>query len=55
MHRQAHCRVFSQADYENVPPDLPEDEGIHYSELVRFGMGVRPQAQEDVDYVTLKQ
>ncbi|XP_040832363.1 B-cell receptor CD22 isoform X1 [Ochotona curzoniae] len=43
------------ADYENVPPDLPEDEGIHYSELVRFGMGVRPQAQEDVDYVTLKQ
>ncbi|XP_058530610.1 B-cell receptor CD22 isoform X2 [Ochotona princeps] len=43
------------ADYENVPPNLPEDEGIHYSELVRFGTGVRPQAQEDVDYVTLKQ
>ncbi|XP_062031984.1 B-cell receptor CD22 [Lepus europaeus] len=43
------------ADYENVTPDLPEDEGIHYSELVQFGTGVRPQTQEEVEYVTLKQ
>ncbi|XP_069919311.1 B-cell receptor CD22 isoform X2 [Oryctolagus cuniculus] len=43
------------ADYENVTPDFPEDEGIHYSELVQFGTGVRPQAQEEVEYVTLKQ
>uniref|UniRef100_I3MEK4 B-cell receptor CD22 n=1 Tax=Ictidomys tridecemlineatus TaxID=43179 RepID=I3MEK4_ICTTR len=41
-------------DYENVAPNLPEDDGIHYSELVHFGTGERPRAPEDVDYVTLK-
>ena len=41
-------------DYENVNPSCPEDESIHYSELVQFGAGKRPQAKEDVDYVTLK-
>ncbi|XP_052022029.1 B-cell receptor CD22 isoform X2 [Apodemus sylvaticus] len=41
-------------DYENVSPSCPEDESIHYSELVRFGAGTRPQAKEEVDYVTLK-
>ncbi|MBZ3885318.1 B-cell receptor CD22 [Sciurus carolinensis] len=41
-------------DYENVTPDFSEDEGIHYSELVQFGAGERPRAQEDVEYVTLK-
>ncbi|XP_037585760.1 B-cell receptor CD22 isoform X4 [Cebus imitator] len=41
-------------DYENVVPDFPEDEGIHYSELIRFGVGERPQALENVDYVILK-
>ncbi|XP_035141840.3 B-cell receptor CD22 isoform X6 [Callithrix jacchus] len=41
-------------DYENVVPDFPEDEGIHYSELIRFGVGERPQAPENVDYVILK-
>lgn len=41
-------------DYENVNPSFPEDESIHYSELVQFGAGKRPQAKEDVDYVTLK-
>ncbi|PNJ11091.1 CD22 isoform 13 [Pongo abelii] len=41
-------------DYENVIPDFPEDEGIHYSELIQFGVGERPQAQENVDYVILK-
>lgn len=41
-------------DYENVSPSCPEDESIHYSELVQFGAGKRPQAKEDVDYVTLK-
>ncbi|KAM6154334.1 B-cell receptor CD22 [Erethizon dorsatum] len=41
-------------DYENVVPDLSEDEGIHYSELVKFGVGERSQAREDVEYVTLK-
>uniref|UniRef100_A0A2K6P1I1 B-cell receptor CD22 n=1 Tax=Rhinopithecus roxellana TaxID=61622 RepID=A0A2K6P1I1_RHIRO len=41
-------------DYENVIPDFPEDEGIHYSELIQFGFGERPQAQENVDYVILK-
>ncbi|XP_005400106.1 PREDICTED: B-cell receptor CD22 isoform X4 [Chinchilla lanigera] len=41
-------------DYENVVPDLSEDDGIHYSELVRFGAGERSRAREDVDYVTLK-
>ncbi|XP_019278507.2 B-cell receptor CD22 isoform X2 [Panthera pardus] len=41
-------------DYENVVPESPEDEGIHYSELVRLGIGERPLAQEMVEYVTLK-
>ncbi|XP_051018032.1 B-cell receptor CD22 [Acomys russatus] len=41
-------------DYENVTPSCPEDDSIHYSELVQFGAGKRPQAKEDVDYVTLK-
>ncbi|KAF5924322.1 B-cell receptor CD22 [Diceros bicornis minor] len=41
-------------DYENVTPAVPEDEGIHYSELVHFGAGQRPPAEEGVDYVTLK-
>ncbi|XP_011898968.1 PREDICTED: B-cell receptor CD22 isoform X1 [Cercocebus atys] len=41
-------------DYENVIPDFPEDEGIHYSELIQFGFGERPQAQENVDYVIVK-
>nr|XP_040135375.1 B-cell receptor CD22 [Ictidomys tridecemlineatus] len=45
------CHV---GDYENVAPNLPEDDGIHYSELVHFGTGERPRAPEDVDYVTLK-
>ncbi|XP_046303948.1 B-cell receptor CD22 isoform X3 [Marmota monax] len=48
------CHVLSQGDYENVAPNLPEDDGIHYSELVHFGTGERPRAPEDVDYVTLK-
>lgn len=43
-----------QGDYENVNPSCPEDESIHYSELVQFGAGKRPQPKEDVDYVTLK-
>lgn len=42
------------SDYENVTPSHPEDDGIHYSELVQFGAGKRPQAKEDVEYVTLK-
>uniref|UniRef100_A0A452S416 B-cell receptor CD22 n=1 Tax=Ursus americanus TaxID=9643 RepID=A0A452S416_URSAM len=41
-------------DYENVLPDSPEDEGIHYSELVHLGVGERPLAQDAVEYVTLK-
>ncbi|XP_036895545.1 B-cell receptor CD22 isoform X7 [Sturnira hondurensis] len=41
-------------DYENVTPDVPEDEGIHYSELVHLGTGERPLSQEGVEYVTLK-
>ncbi|XP_023372672.1 B-cell receptor CD22 isoform X1 [Otolemur garnettii] len=41
-------------DYENVSPDSPEDEGIHYSELIQFGVGQRPRVQENVEYVTLK-
>ncbi|XP_078294635.1 B-cell receptor CD22 isoform X2 [Panthera onca] len=41
-------------DYENVVPESPEDEGIHYSELVCLGIGERPLAQEMVEYVTLK-
>ncbi|XP_032246078.1 B-cell receptor CD22 isoform X2 [Phoca vitulina] len=45
------CRA---GDYENVLPDSPEDEGIHYSELVHLGLGKRPLAQEAVEYVTLK-
>lgn len=43
-----------QGDYENVVPESPEDEGIHYSELVRLGIGERPLAREMVEYVTLK-
>ncbi|XP_060222665.1 B-cell receptor CD22 isoform X1 [Meriones unguiculatus] len=42
------------SDYENVTPSCPEDESIHYSELVRFGAGTRAQVKEDVEYVTLK-
>ncbi|KAM5210429.1 B-cell receptor CD22 isoform 6-T8 [Hipposideros larvatus] len=41
-------------DYENVTPDVPEDEGIHYSELVHLGVGERPLVQDTVEYVTLK-
>ncbi|EHB14003.1 B-cell receptor CD22 [Heterocephalus glaber] len=41
-------------DYENVVPDLAEDEGIHYSELVKFGVREQSWAHEDVEYVTLK-
>ncbi|XP_039706046.1 B-cell receptor CD22 isoform X6 [Pteropus medius] len=41
-------------DYENVTPDVPEDEEIHYSELVHFGAGGRPLDHEGVEYVTLK-
>ncbi|XP_007471050.1 PREDICTED: B-cell receptor CD22 isoform X3 [Lipotes vexillifer] len=41
-------------DYENVTPEVLEDEGIHYSEMVHFGFGERPLAQEGVEYVTLK-
>ncbi|XP_012507006.1 PREDICTED: B-cell receptor CD22 isoform X3 [Propithecus coquereli] len=41
-------------DYENVAPNSPEDEGIHYSELIQFGAGERPRVREDVEYVTLK-
>ncbi|CAK6436938.1 unnamed protein product [Pipistrellus nathusii] len=41
-------------DYENVIPDAPEDDGIHYSELVHLGVGERPLRQEGVEYVTLK-
>ncbi|KAM8774267.1 B-cell receptor CD22 isoform 2-T3 [Rhynchonycteris naso] len=41
-------------DYENVTPNIPEDEGIHYSELVHLGIGERPLSQEGVEYVTLK-
>lgn len=43
-----------QADYENVTPEVLDDEGIHYSELVHFGNGKRALAQEGVEYVTLK-
>ncbi|XP_037675099.1 B-cell receptor CD22 isoform X2 [Choloepus didactylus] len=41
-------------DYENVTPEFPDDEGIHYSELIQFGAGTRPLIQEEVDYATLK-
>ncbi|KAK7800015.1 hypothetical protein U0070_022003, partial [Myodes glareolus] len=41
-------------DYENVTPSCPEDDSIHYSELVQFGAGKRSEAKEDVEYVTLK-
>ncbi|XP_029781746.1 B-cell receptor CD22 isoform X2 [Suricata suricatta] len=41
-------------DYENVVSESPEDEGIHYSELVHLGIGERPLARESVEYVTLK-
>ncbi|KAM9757199.1 B-cell receptor CD22 isoform 6-T8 [Dama dama] len=42
------------ADYENVTPEVLDDEGIHYSELVHFGNGKRALAQEGVEYVILK-
>lgn len=45
---------LSQGDYENVTPEAPEDEGIHYSELVHLGLGERPLIQDTVEYVTLK-
>lgn len=45
---------LSQGDYENVTPEVLEDEGIHYSELIHFGVGERPVTPEGVDYVTLK-
>nr|XP_036877473.1 B-cell receptor CD22 [Manis javanica] len=45
------CRA---GDYENVIPDVPEDEGIHYSELVHLGVGEQPLSREGVEYVTLK-
>lgn len=45
---------LSQGDYENVTPAVPEDEGIHYSELIHFGVGERPLIQDTVEYVTLK-
>lgn len=41
-------------DYENVTPAVPEDEGIHYSELIHLGVGERPLIQDTVEYVTLK-
>ncbi|KAF6287690.1 CD22 molecule [Rhinolophus ferrumequinum] len=41
-------------DYENVTPAVPEDEGIHYSELIHLGVGERPMVQDTVEYVTLK-
>ncbi|XP_027711344.1 B-cell receptor CD22 isoform X2 [Vombatus ursinus] len=45
----------SGGDYENVMPQAPpEDEGLHYSELIHFGERARPPAQEGVEYVTLK-
>lgn len=47
-------RSFSQGDYENMSPDALEDEGLHYSELVHFGDGVRSPKPEAVEYVTLK-
>lgn len=37
-----------------MTPEVLEDEGIHYSELIHFGVGERPVAPEGVDYVTLK-
>lgn len=51
---QPYTPCLLQGDYENVVPESPEDEGIHYSELVRLGIGERPLAQEMVEYVTLK-
>ncbi|XP_068934784.1 B-cell receptor CD22 [Petaurus breviceps papuanus] len=42
-------------DYENVMPQSPpEEEGLHYSELIHFGEGERPPMQEGVEYVTLR-
>ncbi|XP_044527117.1 B-cell receptor CD22 [Gracilinanus agilis] len=46
-----------RSDYENVAPvevSPPEEEGLHYSELIHFGERERPPAQEGVEYVTLK-
>ncbi|KAL1769132.1 B-cell receptor CD22 isoform X1 [Sigmodon hispidus] len=42
------------SDYENLTTSCPEDDSIHYSELVQFGAGKRPQEKEEVEYVTLK-
>lgn len=53
-HRPASPSRVLQGDYENVSPSCPGDDSIHYSELVQFGAGKRPQAKEDVEYVTLK-
>ncbi|XP_062966008.1 B-cell receptor CD22 [Cynocephalus volans] len=47
-------QTHQMGDYENVAAAFPEDEGIHYSELVHLGGGKRPRAQEDVEYVVLK-
>ncbi|XP_051844879.1 B-cell receptor CD22 [Antechinus flavipes] len=45
----------SKSDYENVTPQSsPEEEGLHYSELIQFGVGGRLTTQEEVEYVTLK-
>ncbi|XP_037373777.1 B-cell receptor CD22 [Talpa occidentalis] len=51
---QRHPVAKAQGDYENVTPDTPEEEGIHYSELIHFGTGERSPALESVEYVTLK-
>ncbi|XP_055992440.1 B-cell receptor CD22 [Sorex fumeus] len=52
--KQKRPMVRSRGDYENLAPETPEDEGIHYSELVQFGRGVRSPAPDPVEYVTLK-
>uniref|UniRef100_F6W995 Ig-like domain-containing protein n=1 Tax=Monodelphis domestica TaxID=13616 RepID=F6W995_MONDO len=46
-----------KGDYENVAPvevSPPEEESLHYSELIHFGERKRLPAQEGVEYVTLK-
>ncbi|XP_074075022.1 B-cell receptor CD22 [Macrotis lagotis] len=44
-----------RGDYENVMPQPPpEEDGLHYSELILFGERGRPTVQERVEYVTLK-
>ncbi|XP_012585961.1 PREDICTED: B-cell receptor CD22 [Condylura cristata] len=47
-------RAKGEGDYENVTPDVPEEEGVHYSELVHLRTGERAPAQDSVEYVTLK-